>query len=176
MIYPKSRLYRLIACLPLAWIALADLSAQVVRVPADQPNFASAVSAVPDGGVIEFAGGTYQSPAGGYNIYDLPEPKGFTVRAASGAAVVFTGGGTTDILRIAPSNLSRLKQINFELITFANGVTHDGFLGGGMTLNNAKVVFKFCTFQNNSAASGATGGGAQWIAGSVVSFEGCNWS
>lgn len=176
MLYSRPRFFRLVACLPLAWIALADLSAQVVRVPADQPNFASAVSAVQDGGVIEFASGTYQSPAGGFNIYDLPEPKGFTVRAASGAAVVFTGGGTTDILRIAPSNPAKLKQINFEFITFANGVTHDAFLGGGMTLVNAKLVFKFCTFQNNSAASTATGGGAQWIAGSVISFEGCIWS
>jgi hypothetical protein len=176
MLYSKSPFYRLIASLPFVWIAVANLSAQVVRVPADQPNFASAVSAVQDGGVIEFAGGTYQSPAGGFSIYDLREPKGFTVRAASGAAVVFTGGGATDILRISPSDPSKLKQINFEFITFANGVTYDAFLGGGMTLVNAKLVFKFCTFQNNSAASTATGGGAQWIAGSVVSFEGCIWS
>jgi hypothetical protein len=176
MFYSKFRFYRLIACLPLAWIAVADLSAQVVRVPADQPNFASAVSAVPDGGVIEFAGGTYQSPAGGYNIYDLPEPKGFTVRAAPGAAVVFTGGGTTDILRIAPSSHTKLKLITFEFITFANGVTTNNFLGGGMTLVNAQVIFNSCTFQNNAANGSGTGGGAQWIAGSTAFFNNCTWS
>jgi hypothetical protein len=167
----------LIAFLPIfLGMALPQLAAQqVIHVPADQPNLASAVSAVNDGGVIEFSGGTYQSPAGGFTIYDLPAPKGFTVRAAPGAAVVFTGGLTTDILRIAPSNLAKLNQITFEFITFADGVTHDNFLGGGMTLVNARVVFKSCTFQNNSAAGGGTGGGAQWIAGSIVSFNNCVW-
>jgi hypothetical protein len=157
--------------------ALHELPAQqLIHVPADQPNLATAVSAVSDGGVIEFAGGTYQSPAGGYTIYDLPSPKSFTVRAAPGTAVVFSGGLTTDILRIAPANLAKFGQITFEFITFADGVTHDNFLGGGMTLVNAKVVFKSCTFQNNSAAGSGTGGGAQWIAGSVVSFNNCIWS
>jgi hypothetical protein len=157
-------------------VSVGSALGQVIHVPGDQPNLASAVSAVTDGGVIEFAGGTYQSPADGYNIYDLPAPKGFTVRAAPGAAVVFTGGNSTDILRIAPSSLAKLNQITFEFIIFADGVTHDNFIGGGMTLVNAKVVFKGCTFQNNSAAGSGTGGGAQWIAGSVVSFNNCNWA
>jgi hypothetical protein len=157
-------------------IALRELPAQVIHVPGDQPNFNSAVAAVNDGGVIEFAGGTYQSPAGAFNIYDLVAPKGFTVRAAPGTAVVFTGGNSTDILRIAPSSPAKLKQINFEFITFANGVTRDNFLGGGLTLVNSKVVFRNCTFQNNSAAGSGTGGGALWIAGSVVSFNNCIWS
>jgi hypothetical protein len=158
-------------------VALPNLRAQqVIHVPGDQPNFSSAVSAVNDGGVIEFAGGTYQSPAGAFNIYDLPAPKGFTVRAAAGAAVVFSGGGSTDILRIAPSSEAKLRQITFEFITFANGLTRDNFLGGGLTLVNSKVVFKSCTFQNNSAAGSGTGGGALWIAGSIVSFNNCIWS
>lgn len=157
--------------------ALQELPAQqLVHVPADQPNLATAVAAVSDGGVIEFAGGTYQSPAGGYTLYDLPSPKSFTVRAAAGTAVVFSGGLTTDILRIAPANLAKFGLITFEFITFADGVTNDNFLGGGMTLVNAKAVFKSCTFQNNSAAGSGTGGGAQWIAGSLVSFDNCVWS
>lgn len=173
-----SRRLRLMALLPFfIGMALRELPAQaVIRVPSDQPNFSSAVSAVNDGGVIEFAAGTYQSPADGYNIYDLPAPKGFTVRAAPGAAVIFSGGGSTDILRIAPSSPAKLKQITFEFITFANGVTRKNFLGGGMTLVNATILFKSCTFQNNSAAGSGTGGGAQWIAGSVVSFNNCIWS
>ena len=157
-------------------VSAGSVLAQVIHVPGDQPNFQSAVSAVSDGGVIEYAGGTYQSPAGGYNIFDLPAPKGFTVRAAPGAAVVFTGGNSTDILRIAPSSPAKLKQITFEFIIFADGVTHDNFFGGGLTLVNAMVAFKGCTFQNNTAAGPGTGGGAQWIAGSVVSFNNCNWS
>ncbi len=149
----------------------------MVRVPADQPNLAGAVAAVSDGGVIEFAAGTYQSPAGGFTIYDQPSPKGFAVQAAAGATVVFSGGGTTDILRLAPSDPSKMKEITFESITFADGVQHGLFLGGAMTLANAKVVFKNCVFQNNSAvSSNGTGGGAQWIANSVVSFDSCVWS
>jgi hypothetical protein len=181
MIHPSTfwaARFRLIAFLPIfLGVAVHELHAQqVIHVPGDQPNFSSAVSAVNDGGVIEFAGGTYQSPAGGFTIYDLPSPKGFTVRAAPGAAVVFTGGLSTDILRIAPSNLAKLNQITFEFIIFADGVNHDVYLGGGLTLVNCKTVFKSCTFQNNSAAGSGTGGGAQWIAGSVVSFNNCIWS
>ena len=173
---PLPRAFRFIAIVALLFATLHNLPAQqLVHVPGDQPNLSSAISAVSDGGVIEFAGGTYQSPAGGYTIFDLPSPKGFTVRAAAGAAVVFTGGGSTDILRIAPSNLAKLNPITFEFITFANGVTRESFIGGGLTLVNCKVVFKSCTFQNNSAA-GSTGGGAQWIAGSLASFNNCIWS
>jgi hypothetical protein len=145
---------------------------QIVHVPAEQPNLQAAVNAVSDGGIIEFAAGTYQSPTGGFTIYDLPSPKGFTVRAAAGAAVVFSGGGSTDILRIAPSNPAKLNQINFEFITFADGVMNDNFMGGALTLVNAKAAFRSCTFQNNSARGG-TGGGGLWIAGSVVSFNTC---
>jgi hypothetical protein len=149
---------------------------QIIHVPSEQPNLGAAINAVSDGGIIELAGGTYQAPRGGYNIFDLPAPKGFTVRAAPGAAVVLSGGGSTDILKIAPSNPAKLKQINFEFLTFANGVTRDNFIGGGMTLVNSKVVFQSCTFQNNSALGSGTGGGAQWIAGSVVSFNNCTWT
>lgn len=155
-------------------LATAVCSAQqIVHVPAEQPNLQAAVNAVSDGGIIEFAGGTHQSPAGGFTIYDLPSPKGFTIRAAPGAAVVFSGGGSTDILRIAPSSLAKLNQIAFEFITFSDGVMNDNFMGGGLTLVNSKVVFRSCTFQNNSARGSGTGGGALWIAGSVVSFNNC---
>jgi hypothetical protein len=181
MMHPSSfwaARFRLIAFLPIfLGVAVHELHAQqVIHVPGDQPNLSSAISAVNDGGIIEFAGGTYQSPAGGFTIYDLPSPKGFTVRAAPGAAVVFTGGLSTDILRIAPSSLAKLNQITFEFIIFADGVNRDVYLGGALTLVNCKTVFKSCTFQNNSAAGSGTGGGAQWIAGSVVSFNNCIWS
>src|SRR5206468_4326143 len=56
----------------------ASVFGQVIHVPADQPNLTAAIAAVPDGGVIEMAGGTYQAPKGGFTIYDLPAPKGFT--------------------------------------------------------------------------------------------------
>ena len=173
---PRRRFKAATISLGLCLLFAGSVFGQVVRVPGDQPNLTAAIAAVPDGGVIEMSGGTYQAPSGGFTIYDLPSPKGFTVRAAQGAAVVFSGGRTTDILRIAPSNLAKLKTITFEFLTFADGVTQDNFLGGGMTLSNAQAVFKSCTFQNNAANGSGTGGGALWIAGSIVSFESCIWS
>ncbi len=124
------------------------------------------------------AAGTYQAPSGGYTIYDLQSPKAFTVRAAAGASVTFTGGGSTDILRYAPSNISKEGPITFERLTFSDGLSQTGFIGGGMTLVNAQAIFKQCIFQNNAANSPGpgTGGGAQWIAGSVISFDSCIWT
>src|SRR6478672_2957700 len=159
-------------------LAATQLRAQqIVHVPADQPNLSTAIAAVSDGGIIEYSTGTYSAPSGGYTIYDMPTPKAFTVRAAAGASVTFTGNGSTDILRIAPSSLDAARPITFEGITFTNGHSQTNFIGGGMTLVNAKVIFKTCVFSNNlaDAAGPGTGGGGQWIAGSVVSFEGCTW-
>lgn len=164
----------IIICLWL--LGAASVVGQVIHVPADQPDLAAAISAVNDGGVIEMAGGTYRAPSGGYTVYDLPTPKAFTIRAAAGAAVVFSGGGATDILRIAPSSLSNSRPITFEFLTFADGMTQDNFIGGAITLVNAQAIFKSCTFQNNAANGSGTGGGALWIAGSVASFESCIWT
>jgi hypothetical protein len=159
------------------FVALPGLArAQIVRVPADQPNLQQAIGAVPDGGIIEFAAGTYSAPSGGFTIYDLPSPKAFTVRAATGAAVSLTGNGSTDILRFAPSNFSTARPVSFQGITFANGFSKDAFIGGGMTLVHCEVSFIGCTFQNNAANTPLTGGGAQWIDSSIVSFQGCVWT
>jgi hypothetical protein len=57
----------------------------------------SAFASVPDGGVIELAAGTYLSPAKGFSFSNLR--KGFTVRAAAGAAVALDGQGLRTILR-----------------------------------------------------------------------------
>jgi predicted outer membrane repeat protein len=149
---------------------------QIVRIPADQPNLQQAIGAVADGGIIEFAAGTYSAPSGGFTIYDLPSPKAFTVRAAAGAAVTLTGNGSTDILRFAPSSFSAARPVTFQGITFANGLSRDAFIGGGMTLVHCEVSFVSCTFQNNAANTPLTGGGAQWIDSSIVSFQGCTWT
>jgi hypothetical protein len=149
---------------------------QIVRIPADQPNLQQAIGAVPDGGIIEFAAGTYSAPSGGFTLYDLPSPKAFTVRAAAGAAVTLTGNGSTDILRFSPSNFSTARPVTFQGITFANGLSRDSFIGGGMTLVHCEVSFVGCTFQNNAANTPLTGGGAQWIDSSIVSFQGCIWT
>jgi hypothetical protein len=163
-----SALFALLVAFPVA------TRAQVVRVPADQPDLQSAISAVSDGGVIEIATGIYAAPAGGFTLYDVP--KRMTIRAATGAQVSLSGGGTHDILRFANSSMSAGRPVTFEGITFANGRTTTNFLGGAMTLVHAQAVFTNCTFQNNAGDAPATGGGAQWINLAEVSFEGCTWS
>ena len=138
-----SRRYRLLPILAaLLGLAVPQLRAQdLVHVPGDQPDLSSAIAAVNDGGIIEYSAGTYSAPSGGFTIYDMPTPKTFTVRAAAGAAVTLTGNGSTDILRIAPSSLDAARPITFEGITFTNGHSQTNFIGGGMTLVNAKGTF-----------------------------------
>ena len=70
-------------------LACDDASAQVIQVSSSSA-LQQAFNDVGDGGTIEIAGGTYQAPSGSFTIYG---PKGFTVRAASGAAVTLNGGG-----------------------------------------------------------------------------------
>jgi hypothetical protein len=177
------RFRRLSVFIPLlTFLCLAPLhlllAQQIIHVPADQPDLSAAISVVGDGGIIEMAAGTYQAPQGGYTIYDLPSPKAFTVRAAAGASVTFTGSGSTDILRIAPSSMSNARPITFDHLIFSNGATTSTFIGGAITLVNAQAIFTSCTFQNSAANSPVpgTGGGAQWIAGSIVYFDSCTWT
>ena len=166
----------LILGLALFSIAGSVAAQQTIRVPADQPTLQDAILTVADGGVIELAEGTYQAPQGGFTIFDSPAPKGFTVRAATGSNVILTGGGTTDILRFAPSTLTRMKPVRFENLTFANGTSTQNFIGGGMTLVNAQATFVSCRFSDNAANASGTGGGAQWIDSAIVFFDSCTWT
>jgi hypothetical protein len=142
-------------------------------VPADQADLQAAIIAVSDGGIIEIAAGTYVAPAGGFTLFNVP--KRITIRAAAGAQVTLSGGGTRDILRFSNSSIAAGRLATFEGIIFADGRTTTNFLGGAMTLVNAQAVFIGCTFQNNAGNAGTTGGGAQWINQAEVSFEGCTW-
>jgi hypothetical protein len=122
--------------------------------------------------VIEMAAGTYTAPGGGFTIFN--QSKRFTIRAAAGAGVTLSGGGTTDILRITNS-----PHIRIERLTFANGLSTTTAIGGAITIANAGVTFVDCTFQNNAAnapSPGHTGGGGLWIQSAArVFFESCAW-
>src|SRR5947209_3526722 len=90
------RFSALLAAVVGAFLAAPQLDAQqLVQVPGDQPGLQQAIAAVADGGVIEMAAGTYDAPTGGFTILDYG--KGFTIRAATRAAVTLTGGNSTDI-------------------------------------------------------------------------------
>ncbi|MDQ6624893.1 MAG: hypothetical protein M3Y69_01950, partial [Verrucomicrobiota bacterium] len=133
-----------------------------------------AIGTVANGGIIELAPGTYAAPSGGFTIYD--PAKGFTVRAQSGQPVTLTGGGSTDIVRLANHTNGTGRVVTFSGITFENGVSSTDFIGGALTLAQTEAAFVDCTFRNNKANPGTTGGGAQWIDTSIVSFQRCTWS
>jgi predicted outer membrane repeat protein len=143
-------------------------NAQVIQVSSSS-GLQQAFNNVADGGTIEIAAGTYQAPSGGFTIY---APKGFVVRAASGAAVTLDGGGSTDIVRLANTTVGTGRPVTFQQVSFANGQSLQNFIGGAMTLGNTEAIFVNCTFQTNATNPSTTGGGL-WIDNSTVSFQGC---
>ncbi len=152
----------------------AAASNQLVRVPQDARTLDAAISRVADGGVVEMAAGTYPSPPGGFFLGNAH--KGFTVRAAAGAAVAIDGGGSRKLIRYVNSNLARGKLVTFERITFQNGYSADTGFAGGITLSAAAARFRNCRFAANRAASPLTGGGAvKAVLGSTATFTGCSF-
>ncbi len=143
----------------LAFLASAarGATATVIEVPADAATLTAAVSQVSDGGVIELASGTYAAPSGGFKIFGVT--KRFTVRAAPGANVVLSGGGTTDVLRVM-NTPGTGRPLVFEGITFANGRSNTAGIGAGVTLANATVTFVDCNFLQNASVTSTNGGGA----------------
>jgi len=147
----------------------------VIHVPGDAATLQDAVNTVSDGGIIEMAAGTYIAPAGGWIFNNLG--KGFTIRAASGANVILSGGGITSILRLINSDLIYGRPIVFQDLTFANGYTTTDGLAGGVTLQKAQATFVNCVFQNNNGNQLSTGGGGTVVAvDSTAFFFGCTWT
>jgi hypothetical protein len=152
----------------------AAASNQLVRVPQDAPTLGTAISRVADGGVVEMAAGTYPSPSNGFLLANLN--KGFTVRAAAGAAVAIDGGGSRKLIRYVNSNLARGKLVTFQRISFQNGYSANTGFAGGITLSAAAARFESCRFTGNRAASPLTGGGAvKVIVGSTATFKSCSF-
>jgi hypothetical protein len=144
-------------------------ASKLVRVPQDAKNLTVAIKSVADGGVIEMAAGTYASPNAGFSINN--PRKGFTVRAAAGAAVAIDGGGSRQLLRYTNSDRARGKLVTFERITFQNGFSAKSGTSGGVTLSKSEALFRNCSFVNNRAAAPATGGGAvKVLDGSSATF------
>jgi predicted outer membrane repeat protein len=153
---------------------LALGASALVHVPGDRPTLQAAIAEVSDGGVIEMAAGTYAAPSGGFTVLDYG--KGFTIRAAAGAAVTLSGGGSTDIIRIANSPGRVAHTFTFERLTFTDGVSTNNFIGGALTIVRNDAVFISCVFQNNSARSSISGGGAIWFESATASFQQCTFT
>ncbi len=145
-----------------AAVFAAPAGAQTIHIPADHPTLQSAIAAVVDGGTIEIAGGTYLAPAGGTLISDVN--KRFTVRAAAGANVVLSGGGTRPIVVYRTVNVALRGGVVFEGITFRDGRSTTDAIGGAITMRDGEASFIDCVFEDNTTAVPSTGGGAVFAA------------
>ena len=146
----------------------------VIHVPGDAATLQAAVSMVTDGNIIELAAGTYTAPAGGWLLNNLG--KGFTIRAASGATVTLSGGGTTNILRQINSALSSGRPIIYQDLIFANGYSTANGIAGGVTLSRAEATFINCVFQYNTGNHSWGAGGTVVDVDSIAFFFNTTWT
>jgi hypothetical protein len=146
----------------------------LLRVPQDVPTLAQAISRVADGGIIELAAATYAAPASGFKVSNAH--KGFTIRAAAGAAVVLDAGGRQPVFVLRNSARAHGGLVVFENLIFRNGGGGSPVTAAGVTVDAAEARFVGCSFQNNAAAPGADGGGVKVRNGSDASFIGCTFS
>jgi len=159
-IRPTPRRARTTLALPLlAWLLGATARAEVViLVPENQATIAAAIAAVPNGGTIDVAGGTYAAPSpNGFVLNNLG--KGFTMRARAGATVVLSGSNARPVLRLQNTSPGAGGAIVFEGLTFADGRSTTNGIAGGVTLSRAHATFVDCDFENNESAASSTGGG-----------------
>ncbi len=155
-------------------IAAAAQGEVVIQIPGGSANLTQAINAVPNGGTIEFAAGTYAAPANGWAFANLG--KGFTIRGAAGANVVLTGNNTNPIFRLQNTAVSLGEPLVFENLTIRNGrSTFDG-VAGGITIARGEATFVDVRFENNVSNAPTTGGGGTAIfTESVASFVDCTW-
>jgi predicted outer membrane repeat protein len=143
-------------------LAAAPVAAQtIIHVPNTVPTLQAAFLAVPDGGVIELAAGTYTAPAGGHRLNNIG--KGFTVRPAGGGPVVLSGNNQTDILRFQNTSFGASGPIVFEDLTIERGRSSTAGIAAGITVYEAEVSFVRCLFRLN-VSTASTVGGALYLA------------
>ncbi|MEM8930527.1 MAG: hypothetical protein AAGE94_05100 [Acidobacteriota bacterium] len=151
------RLHTLLPILVIVSLSAATaVGAAVVTVPGDFANPQTAINGAASGDIIEIAAGTYN---GTFLINGANANKSLTLRAAEGAVVTFSGGGSVPILRYQKNGVND-ASIVFQSITFANGRSTTNGIGGGVTITRGNATFIDCTFENNVAAPSNTGGGA----------------
>jgi len=144
----------LVAVLAMAAPAAAET---VIHVPNTVGTLAAALQAVPDGGVIELAGGTYPAPAGGFRLNNTG--KGFTVRPDGTGSVILTGNGQTDILRFTNSSFGTSGALVFEDLIFEQGRASQAGIAAGVTVYEGEVTFVRCLFRLNVSTAATVGGG-----------------
>jgi len=145
----------------------------LVRVPQDARTLDQAISQVVAGGAIELAAGTYVAPTTGFHVTN--PGKSFTIRAASGAAVVLDGGASHPIFVLRNTNHSQSRRIGFENLIFRNGGGGSTTLSAGVTVDAGEARFVGCRFENNAGAAGVAGGAVKVRNGSNVTFMNCTF-
>jgi hypothetical protein len=142
-------------------VAAPAAAETVIHVPNTVSTIAAAFLAVPDGGVIEVAAGTYSAPAGGFRLNNLG--KGFTVRPDGSGPVILTGNGQTDILRFQNSSFGTSGALVFEDLIFENGRASQAGIAAGVTVYEGEATFTGCLFRLN-VSTASTVGGALYVA------------
>jgi len=142
-------------------VAVPVAAETVVHVPNTVSTLAAAFQAVPDGGVIELAAGSYSAPAGGYRLNNIG--KGFTVRPDGTGTVILTGNGQTDILRFQNTTFGTSGELVFQDLVFENGRASQAGIAGGVTVYEGEATFVRCLFRLNSSTA-TTVGGALYVA------------
>jgi hypothetical protein len=147
---------------------------KIIYVPAEVSSLQTAIKQIPDGGIIELAAGTYENSGKAYSISNTN--KGFTIRAAPGAAVTLTGKNAHDVLRYNNSSLDKGKMVIFEGLTFAFGYTTTDGVAAGITMRYAMATFLNCIFRENFGNQATTGGGAIIVGDqSLAYFTNSQW-
>jgi hypothetical protein len=151
----------------------ASASGTVLQVPQQVATLQEAIARVTDGGTIELAAGSYAAPAGGFRVSNLG--KGFTIRAALGAAVALDGGGSQPVFVLRNAVAAHNGLIVFENLVFRNGFGGSSTVSPGVTIDGGTARFVGCSFANNVGTTGADGGGVKVRNGSTATFIGCSF-
>ncbi len=162
-----------------ALLSLPATAVEVINVPLDVGDLASAIDQIDDGGIIVLADGTYPTPVGGWFFANLG--KSFTIRAADGATVVLDGSGQRPVFRLQNTDPAFGGQVVFDGLVFTGGTSTQNGVAGGVTIEDNDAVFVGCTFDGNGSNASVTGGGGAVVFGDAeVRFLGCtfvdNWA
>ncbi|MEM6455066.1 MAG: hypothetical protein AAF772_08220 [Acidobacteriota bacterium] len=147
------------ALVALAVVAGGPALAQpvVIQVPGDAATLTAAVGLAPDGGIVEFAAGTYLAPSGGFVLNNIN--KRLTIRGAVGAQVTLSGANAQPILRLQRTAPDPRYTVVFENLIFANGRSSSDGIGGAITMTRTEATFVDVIFRNNNSQAPTTGGG-----------------
>lgn len=154
-------------------LALPVVSAAqpIIYVPATYLTLQAAINSIDtapeDGTIIEMANGTYDY---GTFVSISNKPYRFAIRAAAGATVTLSGGGSHDILRFQNTNLTTGRPVVFERLIFANGFSSIDGVAGAVLMSHAEATFVSCTFLNNVANPANQGGAGVYLSGSRAHF------